>query len=297
MEFGRVQEDLLSSIDFSLPASAALNQEVLKTGLPSKQQCWLGCSSWGQPGWVGRIYPPKTKETNYLSFYPQHFNTVELNATHYRIWGEEHVQKWAAKTKGKEFRFCPKMYQGITHRGSLSGKEALMDEFLKGILAFGDQLGPVFIQLSDQFSPSREKELYTFLSSLPQDIRFFLELRHPAWFQQPVLDQLVAALNERKIGFVLTDTAGRRDCAHMRLTLPEIFIRFVGYNFHTTDKSRCDAWIHQLREWYAGGLEQAWFMMHLGEGGSEPDMAAYFASQLKQQTGISIPVPVFSSLF
>jgi len=297
MEFGRVQEDQLDTIDFSLPPSAESNVALLSSGLPGKKHCWLGCSSWGQPGWVGRIYPPKTKEKDYLSLYPQHFNTVELNATHYRIWGEEHVQKWAAKTAGREFRFCPKMFQGITHRGSLAGKEALTDEFLKGILAFGDQLGPVFIQLSDHFSPAREKELVAFLTSLPYDIRFFLELRHPDWFQQPVLSQLTAILIERKIGFVLTDTAGRRDCAHMRLTVPEVFIRFVGYNFHPTDKLRCDAWIHRLKEWYAGGLEQAWFMLHLGEGGSEPDLAAYFATQLQQETGIRIPVPVFSSLF
>ena len=297
MEFGRVNEELLGTIDFSLPASAASNEAVLKTGLPGPKQCWLGCSSWGQPGWVGRLYPPKTKDSNFLSLYPQHFNTVELNATHYRIWGEEHVSKWVAKTAGKEFRYCPKMYQGITHRGSLTGKETLTDEFLKGMMAFGEQLGPVFIQLSDHFSPVREKELYTFLSSLPRDIRFFLELRHPVWFQQPVLDQLVATLSELRIGFVLTDTAGRRDCAHMRLTVPEIFIRFVGYNFHATDKSRCNAWIHRLKEWYAGGLEQAWFILHLGEGGHEPDLAAYFAGELLQQTGIRIPVPVFSSLF
>ena len=30
------------------------------------------------------------------------------------------------------------------------------------------------------------------------------------------------------MGIVITDTAGRRDCAHMNLTIPKAFIRYVG---------------------------------------------------------------------
>jgi len=102
MEFGRVNEKLLESIDFTLPESAASNAAVLKTGLPGQKKCCLGCSSWGQPGWVGRIYPLKQKDSNFLSLYPQHFNTVELNATHYRVWGAEHLQHRAATHRRME---------------------------------------------------------------------------------------------------------------------------------------------------------------------------------------------------
>jgi uncharacterized protein YecE (DUF72 family) len=52
------------------------------------------------------------------------------------------------------------MYQGITHRGSLKGKNFITNEFFRGITAFGNYLGLLFIQVSDTFSPKRKDELF-----------------------------------------------------------------------------------------------------------------------------------------
>jgi uncharacterized protein YecE (DUF72 family) len=82
-----------------------------------------------------------------------------LNATHYKIYGAESIKKWADKAAKKDFLFCPKMYKGVTHFGSLKGKEALTTEFLKEVVAFGKHLGPVFVQMSEFFSPNRTQEL------------------------------------------------------------------------------------------------------------------------------------------
>ena len=48
------------------------------------------------------------------------------------------IQKWKDKAGKKDFKFCPKMYKGVTHFGKLTGKEFITDEFLKGISAFKD---------------------------------------------------------------------------------------------------------------------------------------------------------------
>src|SRR5688572_17167866 len=167
MEFGRVPENELNNVDFSLPAEPALNKKILKGKPFKKAKVYVGCAKWGRPEWVGKIYPPKTKEKDFLQHYVQHYNSIELNATHYRIWGETGIKKWADKAKGMDFKFCPKMYQGITHRGSLTGKEFVTNEFFRGIVAFGEHLGPVFVQVSDSFSPKRKVELFAFLKSLP----------------------------------------------------------------------------------------------------------------------------------
>ena len=37
--------------------------------------------------WVGKVYPEKTKEKDFLQYYVQHYNSIELNATHYKIYG------------------------------------------------------------------------------------------------------------------------------------------------------------------------------------------------------------------
>ena len=65
MEFGRVDENLLDEVDFSLPAEPANNRKVL-FGTPAKQsKVYLGCAKWGRPEWLGKIYPLKTKEKNF----------------------------------------------------------------------------------------------------------------------------------------------------------------------------------------------------------------------------------------
>jgi uncharacterized protein YecE (DUF72 family) len=92
------------------------------------------------------------------------------------------VRNWSEKAKGKDFKFCPKMFQGITHKGKLNTKRFLTSEFLRGMGGFEQDLGPIFIQFSETFSPKRKEELFNYLSSLPSHLEYFLEVRHPGWF-------------------------------------------------------------------------------------------------------------------
>src|SRR6187549_3038458 len=178
MDFGRVPEDELNRIDFGLAAEPAFNKTILK-GKPVKNpKVYIGCAKWGRTEWVGKIYPPKAKEKDFLDHYVQHYNSIELNATHYKVYGEAGIKKWTAKVGKNDFKFCPKMYQGITHRGSLKGKDFITNEFFRGIVAFEEYLGPIFIQVSETFSPKRKEELFDFLKKLPTDLQFFMEVRH-----------------------------------------------------------------------------------------------------------------------
>jgi len=294
MEFGRVPESELDSIDFSLQPEPEWNKQLLKGKPFSNARVYLGCAKWGRPEWVGKIYPPKTKEKDFLQHYVHHYNSIELNATHYRIWGEAGIKKWADKAKGLDFKFCPKMYQGVTHRGSLAGKDFLVNEFFRGIAAFGEHLGPVFVQVSDSYSPNRKKELFDFLASLPKDIQFFLEVRHPAWFAQAeVFNEMLQRLEEMKIGIVITDTAGRRDCAHMHLTLPKTFIRYVGNSLHTSDYTRCDAWIQRMKYWLDKGVEELYFFMHMHDEVTSPELTVYLVNKMNAACGLNLIKPQF----
>ncbi|MFX7548789.1 DUF72 domain-containing protein, partial [Acinetobacter baumannii] len=88
-------------------------------------------------------------------------------------------------------------------------KKFLSDEFLRGVVAFKENLGPIFVQVSDSFSPKRKEELFTYLKSLPKDLQFFLEVRHPDWFLKDELaNELYSFLKDNNIGIVITDTAG-----------------------------------------------------------------------------------------
>ena len=294
MEFGRVPEIELASIDFSLPAEPDFNKMVLK-GKPAKQpRVYVGCAKWGRTEWVGKIYPPKTKEKDFLQHYVEHYNCIELNATHYKVYGEAGIRKWAEKAKGKDFLFCPKMYKGVTHFGNLKGKEFISNEFLRGIVGFEKHLGPIFVQVSDSFSPKRKEELFTYLKSLPTDLQFFLEVRHPDWFvREKDKEDMFNFLKENKMGAVITDTAGRRDCAHMHITIPKTFIRYVGNSLHSSDYTRIDAWIERMKYWLDKGMEELYFFMHMHDEATSPELTVYLVDRLNKECRLDLMKPKF----
>lgn len=296
MEFGRVPETELNSIDFSLPAEPGFNKRIL-SGKPVKNpKVYFGCAKWGRTEWVGKIYPPKTKEKDFLQHYVQHYNCIELNATHYKIYGEPGIRKWAEKAKGKDFLFCPKMYKGLTHRGKLDGRHPLLNEFFRGIVAFEKHLGPLFVQVSNTFSPKRKQELFDFLLALPKDLQFFLEVRHPAWFgKEKEREDMFEFLKSNNMGAVITDTAGRRDCAHMRLTIPRAFIRYVGNSLHPTDYTRTDVWIERMKYWLDHGLKELFFFMHMHDEATSPELTVYLVDKMNTACGLNLIKPTFFS--
>lgn len=294
MEFGRVSEIELAGIDFSLPAEPGFNKMVLK-GKPAKQpRVYVGCAKWGRTEWVGKIYPPKTKEKDFLQHYVEHYNCIELNATHYKVYGEAGIRKWAEKAKGKDFLFCPKMYKGVTHFGNLKGKEFISNEFLRGIVGFEKHLGPIFVQVSDSFSPKRKEELFTYLKSLPTDLQFFLEVRHPDWFaREKDKEDMFNFLKENNMGAVITDTAGRRDCAHMHITIPKTFIRYVGNSLHSSDYTRIDAWVERMKYWLDKGMEELYFFMHMHDEATSPELTVYLVDKMNAVCGLNLIKPKF----
>ncbi|MEN9569607.1 MAG: hypothetical protein RL172_838 [Bacteroidota bacterium] len=296
MDFGRVPEALLNDIDFSLPAEPVFNATVLNGKRVKQPAVYLGCAKWGREEWVGKIYPFKTKEKDFLKQYVAHYNSIELNATHYKVYGEAGIKKWAANAAGKNFKFCPKMYQGVTHRGPLNNKQFISNEFFRGIAAFGEFLGPVFIQVSDAFSPKRIDELFNYLNTLPTDLQFFVEVRHPGWFKDVTISEaFFSQLQALNMGAVITDTAGRRDCAHMHLTLPKAFIRYVGNSLHSSDYTRCDAWVQRIKYWLDNGLQELYFFMHMHEEATSPELTVYLVDKMNEALGLNLIKPTFVS--
>jgi uncharacterized protein YecE (DUF72 family) len=293
MDFGRVPENELDQVNFRLPAEPPENKLVLK-GTPLKNPgIYIGCTNWGRKEWIGKIYPNNTKEAKFLNEYVKHYNSIELNATHYKLYNPDDIRKWVAKVNGVDFKFCPKVYQGISHSGLLNDKQFLTDTFLQGITAFGEHLGPVFLQVSDKFGPSRREELFLYLSTLPTDVSFFLEVRHPDWFVPPHSAQLFEQLKKLKIGAVITDTAGRRDCCHMHLTVPKTFIRYVGNSLHPTDYPRIDAWVERIKYWLENGLQSVYFFMHMRDEAKSPELTVYLVEKLNKACGLDLKMPQF----
>jgi hypothetical protein len=108
MEFGRIPENELDRIKFKLPVDPGFNKKILNGKDAEKPKVYVGCAKWGRLEWVGKIYPPKTKEKDFLDHYIQHYNSIELNATHYKVYGSIGIQKWRQKQMEKIFYSAPK---------------------------------------------------------------------------------------------------------------------------------------------------------------------------------------------
>jgi uncharacterized protein YecE (DUF72 family) len=292
MDFGKLPIGALDGINLYLPDDPRLNGAMLP-GVPAeKPRVYTGGTQWGLKDWVGSFYPAGTRESGFLDAYIRQYNCVELNATHYKIYPPDTIRKWAEKAAGTDFRFCPKLFADISHQGLLTDHPALLAAFMESIAAFGDHLGPVFMQLSDRFGPDRARELFSFLEGLSCPAPFFVELRHPGWFEEPIRTEVFQQFRRLGIGAVITDTAGRRDACHMHLTIPRAFIRFVGNDGHSTDRTRVDEWAARIRRWLDNGLQELVFIQHMRNEAHAPGLAALVAESFNRVAGLHVHVPV-----
>src|ERR1043166_8472393 len=289
MEFGKLPENELELIDFKLPPDPAVNKEVLAKG-KGKTKFYIGCAKWGRKDWVGKLYPVGTKEKDFLEAYAKHFNSIEFNALFYRMPTREQVMDWKSKV-GADFKFCPKFPDTITHIRRLKNCQKETEQFLQVLDWFGEKLGSVFLMPHPQMGLKHFDTIKAYIASLPQDINLFVELRHPEWFEKEASEQIFELFEKSKVGSVITDTAGRRDCLHMHLSTPETFIRFVGNSLDPSDYSRIDAWVKRLKEWKSKGLQRCYFFMHQHDELYSPELSVYLIEALNRECGLNLQVP------
>ena len=320
MDFGRKNNGIndISAIDFTLPPDDALTNELFESlraekGIPmgnAPVNVHIGCTEWGRKSWVGKVYPKAAKEKEFLAHYAKQFNCVELNALFYNLQPKQVIERWASMA-GPEFRFCPKFSNTISHVGQLKNVEQETDLYLDHMLSFGSRLGPSFLQLSEAFGPDRAQVLQDYVRKLPRDFAVCVELRHEGWFgagasgrgadgsagrsafgnERGVARDTWQLFRELGIGSVITDTPGRRDCLHMKLTAPTVFIRYVGHNLHPTDLQRIDAWVDRIKTWIDKGLKAVYFIVHNPEESSSPEMCRYVVEQFNSKCGMDLKPP------
>src|SRR3954451_8457467 len=94
---------------------------------------YVGTSGFSYPSWKPGFYPAGTKQGEFLRFYSERLNSVELNTTGYRLPDEDVFRRWAADTP-EDFRFVVKMPQP-NRLGAFHDRVQLL----------GGKLGPVRI--------------------------------------------------------------------------------------------------------------------------------------------------------
>ena len=146
----------------------------------------IGTSSWSERDWVGCFYPLKTPPAKYIQHYSGVFDTVECDATFYRMPTEKMISGWCERTP-ENFRFAAKVPRLITHEKVLDNAKDDLLLFVEIMQGLGDRLGPLLFQFPyfnrKAFSGPEPffERLDHFLEDLPTGPRYVVELRNKAW--------------------------------------------------------------------------------------------------------------------
>jgi uncharacterized protein YecE (DUF72 family) len=162
----------------------------------------VGCSGWVYRHWKGEFYPADLPQKRWFEHYAQSFDTVEINASFYRVPLAMTFDGWRDKAP-PGFRYAVKANRFMTHMKRLLDCERPLDEFIALGRRLGSALGPILYQLP----PSLHKDLArldAFLERLPGDLEHVVEFRHRSWYDEEVL----ALLDARGAGFVAHDLVG-----------------------------------------------------------------------------------------
>jgi uncharacterized protein YecE (DUF72 family) len=143
----------------------------------------IGCSGWSYTSWKGPFYLPNLENPDWLRFYSQVFDYVEIDSSFYRIPNQFMVENWVKRTPDN-FRFTAKFPKVITHDKLLVDVEEDVERFLENIEPLEKKTLALLIQLppSLEIMPGLEV-LRNLLPLLDGRFRYAVEVRHPSWFQ------------------------------------------------------------------------------------------------------------------
>ena len=128
----------------------------------------IGTSGWSYPSWRPGFYPEGLAPAEFLPFYAEQFDTVELNSTGYRLPSEDQFRRWGEAVP-EGFRFAVKLPLLRLDR---------VTPFLERVVALGDRLGPVRIVVE----AARDEGLVSFVEgSTPPGIELAWDFRHETW--------------------------------------------------------------------------------------------------------------------
>jgi uncharacterized protein YecE (DUF72 family) len=182
----------------------------------------IGCSGWNYAHWRnGVVYPPKCPPSRWLPTYAEWFDTVEVNATFYRLTKPQFVQSWIEQTP-EDFVFTIKGSRYLTHIKRLQERDQGFTRFYDSIapLVGHPKMGPVLWQLPPDFKRDDDR-LRAWLDALPPG-RHTMEFRHETWFEPAVLDML----RERNVALTWPDRPTLPKPPSLEPTADFAFIRF-----------------------------------------------------------------------
>ncbi len=190
----------------------------------------VGCSGWSYDDWVGTFYPPGTPTARLLESYAERFDTVEVNATYYRIPSSSVVRGWAERTPDA-FLFSVKANRLMTHERNHPESTEAVNQFKESIepLVASRKLACVLLQFPGSFRPSHAARDH--LECLVRDLAglpLVCEFRHRDWARESVKEWL----RRRDVGYCCVDEPDLTPLMPRETTVTAgtAYLRFHGRN-------------------------------------------------------------------
>ncbi|MGE3538840.1 MAG: DUF72 domain-containing protein [Candidatus Tectimicrobiota bacterium] len=187
---------------------------------PESGPVLLGTSGWAHRDWVGVFYPHEMPPSEYFTAYAQHFQTVEIEHTFFDLPLRRTVQTWYQRAP-EGFVFSPCLPRRITHEQRLHEVRSLLEDFVGLISDLKDKLGPVLVQLPEDFRHTEQARLEAFLDILPAQVAFAIEFRHGSWAR----DSTWRLLEQHQVAWVVVD-------APFLPRLPQVTASFAYVRWH-----------------------------------------------------------------
>lgn len=254
---------------------------------------FIGLPEWRHSQWYSEGANPK----NPLQIYSQHFSSAEGNMTFYAPQKRETVEAWRDATPD-EFRFCFKFPRAISHDAELRHCAREVTAFFENISPLNSKLGIVWLQMGPSFGPDQLPTLEAFLSSLPEDFTYGIEVRNSGFFQkderEASFNRLLQAHGVNRVMFDTrplfkhpADDEATLDCLKKKPRLPNHVVatgdhpmlRFIApMDYHLAD-TELDQWAGKVAQWIHEG-KKPYLFFHTPDKRHAPELAQWFTEKL-----------------
>ncbi len=231
---------------------------------------YVGVSGFSYPGWKGNFYPKDLKSEDFLGYYSQKLNSVEINSSFYAPPSAMMVKSWSGKTRD-DFRFSVKSPRQITHILKLGEGSADSAKRLGETLnLLGSKRGPILFQLPP-FMRQNLKLLESFLRDTSGLKERVFEFRHESWLS----DHTYALLDKYQAGFCIAETEDMKPVLKVIGEVAYFRLRRDSY-----DRNSIDEWSTRIRGLVKDAREAYVYLRH-DETGENASHAVRLKEEIK----------------
>jgi len=208
-------------------------------------KAYIGTSGWNYKSWRNDFYCD-TPQKQWLRFCAEHFSSIEVNSTFYRLQEKSTFKKWRDQTP-EGFSFAIKGHRYVTHNKKLLNVEQSVIRCRESASPLGKRLAAVVWQLPAFLKKDIER-LEKFLRNLRhwKSTRHAIEFRDKSWFD----DEVAECLERHAVAICMSDAPDWP--MWDRVTTDVVYIRLHGHTrkyASSYSKPALGKWATRTRRW------------------------------------------------